>query len=391
MPMSDGIAAIDANDSIEALFAHRSGASHAIYTTTVLLTIGALGGAAFTNVDLTIRAPATLAASMDRQTLRSTADGVVQQMAISLGRRVRAGDTLVALSADVTQRALDASATALEAQQRHRADLQCLLALRFDDAARPPQISVLQLERSRADARAADVEWRQATIPVTRADKTRERQALLLAKGFAAPAELEAADFDLARAREDRTLAYERRRAAWAEELAVADQQVVELERDVAAKRADRTGRYMTTPVGGTIEELMPITAGSTVRAGDAIATISPDGELVADALVSPKDVGYLKPGMPARLLVEGYDVQEWGAADGIITSVASDYTLADGHPVFRVRIQPARAELRRANGVVVRLGKGLRAQVRILLGRKRVAQLLTKRAREWFDPVPAQ
>ncbi|MDB4912689.1 MAG: secretion protein HlyD [Gemmatimonadetes bacterium] len=383
-----GISAIGVDDSIEALFTEHGTMSRGVYLATLVTTCVAITVAAVTNIDLTIRAPATFAANIDRQTLHAASDGMVERIAISIGSRVHAGDTLAILSPETARRALDASTSALAMQRRRKADLQILLGRDVDGAS---PYDVLQLEQSRAAARAADVEWRQGTVQVTRADKTRERQARLMEKGFAIPAELEAADFELARAREDRALALEHRRSAWAEELATTRQHITDLQRDVAARSSERAARYITAPVSGTIEEIMPLTAGSQVRTGDAIATISPDGALVANALVSPRDVGYLHAGMPARVLVEGYDVLEWGAADAVVTFVAHDYTLADGHPVFRVRLTPTRPTLRRANGATAYLGKGLHGQVRFLLGKRRIAHLLTRRAREWFDPATGQ
>lgn len=377
------------DDSIEALLVEHGTASRTVYLVMLVTTIAAVIAAAITSIDLTIRAPATLSASIDRQTLRSGSDGLVARVSVSVGSHVRAGDTLVALSAETVQRALAVMHAVLATQRQRKTDLQQLASLRFTGEAEAP-LTTLRLEQSRAAARAADVEWQQGSIQVTRADKARDRQARLMEKGFAVPAELEAAAFEAARAREERSLALERRRSEWAEELALVNERIGELERDVVARTADQANRYITTPVSGTVEELMPITAGSLVRAGDAIATISPEGTLVADALVSPKDVAYLHTGMPARLIIDGYNVNEWGGADAVVTTVAHDFTLADGHPVFRVRMQPTRADLRRANGTVAPLGKGLRGQARFLLGKKRLAQLLTHRAREWFDPASA-
>jgi adhesin transport system membrane fusion protein len=127
------------------------------------------------------------------------------------------------------------------------------------------------------------------------------------------------------------------------------------------------------------------------IRTGDVIALISPEGALVADALVAPRDVAYLRVGMPARLLVEGYDAQDWGLADAVVTSVARDFILADGHPVFRVQLHPLRRVLHRANGATAPLGKGLRCQVRFLIGRRRLTELAGRRAREWFDPATSE
>ena len=384
MPAMHGLSAIAVEDSVEALFASHGTASRAIYLATIAITVAALTTAAVTSVDLTIRASATLAPAVERQTLRSLSDGAVERVLVSVGQTVSTGDTLVALTTTAVEQAINAAAAALKAQEHRRMDLSVLLISRFNESS-PTQ---LLLPQSRAISSATYVEWRQGTVQIARAERVRDRAAQLMQRGFAVPAEVEATEFDLARAREERSLALERRRSSWAEELADAEQRIIDLKRDVSALEVTEAARYVTAPVSGTIEEITALTRGSVLRAGDPVATISPGGALIADALVAPRDVAYLRVGMPARLLIQGFDVQEWGGADAVVTSVARDYTLADGHPVFRVRMRPLRAELRRANGSMARLGKGLHCQARFLLGKKRIVDLMRRRTSEWLDPV---
>ena len=369
---------------MEALFARHQTASRWIYLATIVIVVVALAASAVASVDVTIRAPATLVPVIERQTLRSLSDGAVERVFVSVGQDVSAGDTLVALTTNAIEHALSAATSALQVQKHRRADFRTLMVSRFTQASH----SRLLLPQSRAIASATHVEWKQGTVQVARAERLRDRAAELMQRGFAMPAEVETLEFDLARAREERSLALERRRSLWAQELADADQRTVDIQRDISALGVTQAARYITAPVTGTIEEITALTRGSVLRAGDPVATISPDGLLIADALVAPRDVAYLRVGMRARLLVEGYDVQDWGSVDAVVISVAGDYTIADGHPVFRVRMRPLSAELRRANGSTARLGKGLRCQVRFLLGKRRIADLVRRRTGEWLDPA---
>ena len=388
MPTIRHGAAIAVEDSIEALFARHDTTTRWVYLATTASAIAGLVGGALAHVDVTVRAPATLAPAIERQTLRTLSEGMVDHVLTRTGQYVSAGDTLVALVTTDAERALAAAMAALVAQERRRTERRTLLESTVRATHSDSSSARLPLPQSGTIATATYVEWKHATLEVARAERVRDRTAQLLERGFAMPAEVEAAEFDLQRAREERSLALERRRSSWTEDLADADQRIAELRRDVAALHTARAARYIVAPVSGTVEEITPLAHGSSVRAGDVVATISPDGSLVADALVAPRDVAYLRVGMPARLLVEGFDVQEWGAAEAVITSVAQDYALSEGHPVFRVLLRPVHTVLRRANGTTARLGKGLRCQVRFLLGERRVADLLRRRAREWFDPV---
>ena len=389
MPTSGGIAPIGLEDSIETLLARDHTASQAVYLAILTLVVATVGATAATSVDLTIRAPATLVPAIERHTVRAITDGTVDRQLVSMGSVVRAGDTMLVLAASAPEHARSAAIGALDTQTKRRADLRMLLGAERDNAGAPSwRLTALRLEQNRAAANAAMIEWNAGSVQVARAEGLRDRAKNLAARGFAMPTEVELAEFELARAREERALALERQRATWARESADAEQLIAELTRDVAARTSDYAARAIRAPVGGTIEELAPLSTGSAVRAGDQIATISPDGALVAEAFVAPRDVAYLRVGMRMRLLVEGYDTQEWGGADATVTSIGSDYILSDGHPVFRVRARLLRATLQRADGSTAHLGKGLRCQARFLLGRKRIVAIVHRRAREWLDPV---
>lgn len=382
------LSVIDPDDSTEALFArHRSSAGLLQLVLIASVATGAVA-AACAHVEVSVIAPGILVPVLERQSLRSTIDGIVKHPRVRAGVRVHAGDTLVTLAPGAEEHADAATRVELHRQYARQSDLRALMRTQFSDTASTVRMDDLRMERSRATARQAAVEWEQASVPVQRAERTRDRLIALTRRGFAVPAELESAEFDVTRAREDRVVVLERHRAVWSEELADTEQQIVNLERDFAMRMGDRAARHIVAPVSGTVENLMALTAGSVVRVGDAVALISPDGGLVADVLVPPRDVVFLREGMPARLIVDGYNVQEYGAVKAVVTQVASDYTITDGHAVFRVRVRPLEPGLRRPDGSIVPLGKGLRCQVRFTRGRQRVLALVRHRAAEWFDPT---
>jgi membrane fusion protein, peptide pheromone/bacteriocin exporter len=381
-----GVGRVDVENSLEALLAQHATRGGAVYLCTLGIVAAGLVAVLTTSVDLTVRAPATLRPVSERQSLRAMSDGVVTRLAAQRDGHVRAGDTILVLGGQVNAVAHDASVRASRDQAAIAGDLRLLLAADTNDLLTGGR-RLLQ-DRSRASAAEAAVEWRQLTIGVERATQGRDRLQQLATRGFAAPAELASAELELRQTRETRVLALERRRAVWARDLAAAEERMSALQRDLAAEREAQAAQAIVAPITGAVEELAPVSPGTSVRQGDVIAVISPDAALVADALVPARDVGWLSKGMAARLLVEGYDVQEWGAVDGVVTSIASDYTVVNDQPVFRVRVRLARPTLQRADGRVAALRKGLRCQARFLTGRRKLSQLLLRRTREWLDPA---
>jgi multidrug resistance efflux pump len=299
-------------------------------------------------------------------------------------RPIIVGDTIVVLAAATSDRAREAVERSLTEQTAAEHDLRLLAGPAGPEGFPPGRLA---LPRLRASVDEARLEQRQLALEQERAARGRDRLQQLAARGFAAPAELDAAELELRYAEEVRALALGRRRAAWTVALSETEQRIAELRRDLARLQNDHAAFAVTAPVSGTLDELASLTPGSTVRAGDPVATISPDGSLMADVLVQARDVSNVRVGMQARLLIEGYDVQVWGAAAGTVVSVATDYTMSGEQPVFRVRVRPLGNSLRRPDGHAVPLKKGLRAQARLLTGRRRLIELLLHRAGEWIDP----
>ena len=384
--MDDGILCLEVEDSLEAFLGQQARHAGLVYRCTLAVIVAAAVTVLTLSVDLTLRAPAMLRPVVERQSLRAMSDGIVTQLAVRRDEHVRAGDTILVIGGHANDVAHRASVRASREQAAIASDLRLLLAA--DTNEMPALQGRLTGERSRAMAAETVVEWRQLTIGVERATQSRDRLRQLAQRGFAAPAELETAELELRHVRESRMLALEQRRAAWAGELAATLERITELQRSLATEREAEAMRAIVAPIAGAIEELAAVSPGTSVRQGDVIAVISPDELLAADVLVPARDVGRIRPGMPVRLLMEGYDVQEWGAASGAVASVASDYIVQNDQPVFRVRVRLDQPTLRRADGRMIALRKGLRCQARFLAGRRKLSQLLLSRARDWMDPA---
>ena len=379
--------AIAVENSLEALLAEHSTTARWVYLSTTSLVLLSFGVASMTTIEVGAHASGILM-SAERQALRSLSEGTVSRMTATLGQAVTKGDTLVALDSraeDLSQATTDQALTTARARIR---DLERLYAVRLDHEDAPREALELVLPQFRAAYQSVAIEWSQATLQVNKASRVLDRLARLSERGFAAPSERESAESELANARESRRLALERRRAGWAEELATTRQQLADLERGQAVQNVARAARAVVAPVSGTIEELMPLVIGSTVRAGDVIGSISPAGALNVEALVALRDVVHLYVGMPARLLVDGFNVQEWGGVPAVVTSIGGDNVVVDGRAAFRVRLRPSAHELYRADGHRATLVKGLAIQVRFIGGHRRLLDVVRNRAGEWIDPA---
>lgn len=143
------------------------------------------------------------------------------------------------------------------------------------------------------------------------------------------------------------------------------------------------------SPVSGTIVQLQPLAEGAYITAGQCLMEISPDGDLIAECYVSPKDIGYFHEDMEGRLQVSSYKYTEWGMLDVSVSEVSDDVTVsADGTESFyRVYCRLAQDHLCLRNGTIGPVRKGMTVNGNFIITRRTAFQLLYDRIDDWINP----
>jgi multidrug efflux pump subunit AcrA (membrane-fusion protein) len=143
------------------------------------------------------------------------------------------------------------------------------------------------------------------------------------------------------------------------------------------------------SPVRGTLEEVVSLSPGSFVRAGTRLAVVSPDRDLVAEVLVAPSDMGFIRLGEPVLLRIHAFNAREWGVLEGRVESIGRDTFESGAGPAFRVRASMDRSFLELPNGHRGLLRKGMTLEARFLVTRRTLFQLLGDRVQDWIlSPV---
>lgn len=136
----------------------------------------------------------------------------------------------------------------------------------------------------------------------------------------------------------------------------------------VAADRADRT--QVRSPIDGVVNRVLVSTRGGTVKPGETIVEIVPEGStIVVEANVSPTDIGFVGVGQRALVKLTAYDFSIFGAIDGVVDLVAADSVTNDrGEQFYVVRIDLKRSFLKTKNRTL-KIIPGMTAQVDIVTG----------------------
>lgn len=146
-----------------------------------------------------------------------------------------------------------------------------------------------------------------------------------------------------------------------------------------AEKFKDSTARtVIRAPVDGTVFILYTVTRGGVVSPGGLVASLVPGNErLVVEVKLNAGEVGLISRGQSARLRLEGAGTQRFRPIDGEVVHISSDViTEPQKPPYFLVRIAPT--EMVFSDGVTAyRLSPGVQVSASIVTGHRTVMQYL--------------
>jgi membrane fusion protein, adhesin transport system len=150
----------------------------------------------------------------------------------------------------------------------------------------------------------------------------------------------------------------------------------------------DRVNRTLvTSPVKGTVKQILVTTIGGVVKPGMEIMEIVPlEGNLLVEAHVRPADIAFLRPDQDAQVKLTAYDYAIYGGLPAKLEHISAD-TITDenGESFYLIKVRTQRNYLG-TESHPLKIIPGMTAVVDILTGEKSVLDYLLKpvlRARE--------
>lgn len=179
--------------------------------------------------------------------------------------------------------------------------------------------------------------------------------------------------------------------------LTEASAELVKTEAELAQARENMAGRadpveraLIRAPLRGIVKNIRINTVGGVISAGQDIMEIVPlEDQLLVEAYISPRDVAYVRTGMPALVKLTAYDYAIYGGLEGVVTLVSpdtlhdqkrpSDLKLNQDEAFYRVLVTTQSSHLTDKNGKELPVIPGMIAGVDIKTGEKTVFQYLIK------------
>jgi adhesin transport system membrane fusion protein len=379
---------------------------------------------AFARLNEVTRGEARVVPTTQLQIIQSVDGGVVEELLVREGQVVEAGQLLLRvdptrfvstlLESRASQQALQAKALRLEALTRGtpfnppaelRRDAPDVVAqeTRLYESSRAGlsaqvaiarnQLSQRQQELNEVRARRDQAE-RSLELMIREITATRP----LVATGAVSEVEVLRLEREVARLRGDRnqsTAQIARVQSAIQEASRKIEEVQLSSRNQMSAELSETMGRLASqsqgelalqdkvkqadikSPVRGTVKRLLVNTVGAVVQPGGEVVEVVPlDDTLILEVQITPKDIGFLRPGQPATVKFTAYDFSIYGGLEAEVSQIGADSVIDEkGNAFFRVRVRTLKPNL----GPNLPIIPGMVAQVDILTGKKTVLSYLLK------------
>lgn len=382
---------------------------------------------AFTKVEEIARGHGQVVPTQDIQIIQSLEGGILQEILIAEGDRVKKGQVLLRIS-DIQfsseEKGTEAKSLGLRAKKaRLTAEAEGKeLKMPEDILKKAPQIAEneksLFLSRrkeletafsildERINKASADLEEVKAEIArlqsnrnllaqeyeITRAmvakkaaakiDQIRLERELADIKGqiSARAQEKIGLEADLKSTQEERKNQNDKFRSGTLTELNDVQTQISSLDESLKSisDRVDRT--ELRAPVDGLVNHIKIKTIGGVIEPAMRLVEIVPlSKELKIVATVLPTDIAFLKLGQPVKVKISAYDPQLYGSLEGKLVRIAANSTLdKDGNILFEIEVKTEKNHLGTEKNPLP-ITPGMVAEINIITGKRTIMHYLLK------------
>ena len=344
--------------------------------------------ASWAEVNEVARGEAKVIPSSRQQTIQSLEGGILDEMMVSEGEIVEAGQLLAAI--DETRfrsaymeslsqaQALRATIARLEAEVLDKSSIEFPEEMRDNEALTATERELFTARRKKRDSALNAVSkeiaaaQRQLAVirPLVKRRAVGEMEMLKLDREIA---ELSGRQAEIRNTYLQDSYA----------ELADKKSELAALE-ETSVQRRDQLDRTrLLSPVRGVVNNIAITTRGGVIPPGEEIMQITPlEDTLVFETRIRPQDVAFIAPGMPATIRISAYDYAVYGTLKGKVERISSD-TLEEETPrgeesYYRVLVSSETAALEH-NGETLPIKPGMVATVDIETGERSVLSYLLR------------
>lgn len=331
-------------------------------------------------IPISVSAPGIIRPQNENSKLISLVSGRVIESKINHNnQKVKKGDTLLVILAKDLQNKLELNQNIESEYNQHIIDLKNLLSKNYKNIT-----GVLyKMELASMQQRLSEVKS-QATL----AKLDLDRNDILVKQGVISQADFDKSKYSYEHLRNQMSSIEKQQVAQWSSKLIDLQQKHKSIESDQQSLHIDGENYIIKSPQSGTIINFTGIQQGSQIIQGQEILEISPEENLIAECMIPPNAIGYIKYNQDVRFQIDTYNYNQWGFLTGKVQDI--DYNIISNQQIgtyFKVRCNINANYLSLPNGDKVFVGKSNTFTARFYLVDRTLWQLLFDRADEIFNP----
>jgi adhesin transport system membrane fusion protein len=155
------------------------------------------------------------------------------------------------------------------------------------------------------------------------------------------------------------------------------------LQQELVKKEDDLTRTAIRSPVDGRVNDILITTLGGVILSGEHIMQITPiDDNLIFETKISPRDVAFIAPGMPASVKITAYDFTTYGDLEGRVTQISEDTVQEESGQglmeYYRVMVETEQDYIDSVDGPLA-IRPGMVAEVDIISGNRTILNYLLR------------
>lgn len=368
-------------NSIESYTHQQTTTSQKIYWMVLGLVLACLIALPFVYIDISVQGNGTVRPVAEKTEIKAPITELVDSVYVREGATVNKGDVILTFRANSSDYKIAYQSNLLTDIESHLADLVHLSRGEKPASFRSP---VRQQQYSYYIKRKSEL-----TTSLVKSEKEYQRNKSLFEKKVISEEEYDRYYYQCESQRNELASFTESQLSIWQSDLNTYRNSRSEMNTSLKQEVKDKDLYVVKSPVAGTVEQFTGIYSGSSIQSGQLLAMVSPDSTMCFEVYVSPRNIGYIDVGMPVKVQVSSFNYNEWGTISGSVQEISSDFlTDSRGNSYYKVKCDMERDHLVLKNGRKGKLKKGMTVNVRFMITRRSLFDLLYQRMDDWVNPV---
>lgn len=337
-------------------------------------------------VDVAVQSRGTFQSALQRNSLMSSVGGRLEKWSLAENQKVKKGDVLAIVRAEVVQLEINGVAERLTLLDDFISDLGSLLNLNLEGQL----ISLLPLKSKYYQASLLEFQTKihnQAAL-LEKLERDIDRAQILYNSKSIAFADYDNTEVQYKQAFTQLELLKKQQVNQWEQELINHQNEKLRLKNQMEVYSEQMDQYKIIAGTNGTLINVLNLNVGDFIHPQQKLAEISPDTTLIAVTYISPVDIAFIEKGQEVAFQVDAYNYNQWGLAMGKVIDIVDDLTLLNEREAgFLVTCALDTPFLTLSSGQEGYIKKGMTFNARFVVARRSLFQLLYDKVDNWLNP----